>query len=48
MSDKNIVILGVFVADTAYRATRQPKMGSQSHRQCQWTGKRESYRLEHA
>ena len=27
MSDKNIVILGVFVADTAYRASRQPKMG---------------------
>mgnify|MGYP005684308671 CR=1 FL=1 len=27
MSDKNIVILGVFVADTAYRASRQPDMG---------------------
>ena len=27
MSDKNIVILGVFVADTAYRASRQPEMG---------------------
>ena len=25
--DKNIVILGVFVADTAYRASRQPEMG---------------------
>ena len=27
MSNKNIVILGVFVADTAYRASRQPEMG---------------------
>ena len=27
MSNKNIVILGVFVADTAYRASRQPKIG---------------------
>ena len=27
MTDKNIVILGVFVADTAYRASRQPEMG---------------------
>ncbi len=25
--DKPIVILGVFVADTAYRAARQPRMG---------------------
>lgn len=25
--EKNIVILGIFVADTAYRADRQPKMG---------------------
>ena len=24
---KPIVILGIFVADTAYRAERQPKMG---------------------
>ena len=27
MSNKDIVILGVFVADTAYRASRQPKIG---------------------
>ena len=27
MSNKDIVILGVFVADTAYRALRQPKIG---------------------
>jgi ribokinase len=27
MSNQNIVILGVFVADTAYRASRQPKIG---------------------
>ena len=27
MSNKNIVILGVFVADTAYRASRQPQIG---------------------
>ena len=27
MSNKEIVILGVFVADTAYRASRQPKIG---------------------
>ena len=27
MSIKNIVILGVFVADTAYRASRQPEIG---------------------
>ncbi len=27
MGGKDIVILGVFVADTAYRASRQPKMG---------------------
>ncbi len=27
MSQKRIVILGIFVADTAYRAKRQPKMG---------------------
>lgn len=27
MSGQPIVILGVFVADTAYRAARQPRMG---------------------
>ncbi|KIT14939.1 ribokinase [Jannaschia aquimarina] len=27
MSEHDVVILGVFVADTAYRASRQPKMG---------------------
>ena len=27
MSGKPVVILGVFVADTAYRADRQPRMG---------------------
>ena len=27
MSNKDIIILGVFVADTAYRASRQPKIG---------------------
>ena len=26
-TQKPIVILGIFVADTAYRADRQPKMG---------------------